>query len=113
MATQTLFERITTSMLPPAPVRASDRPGPTPELKAWLHRGWEALCSACGRLWHAVDVRPGDARCPHCQGLPTKQSALAAVESMPQPETDRYNTVQGQQAMAQAARVQRERGGAR
>jgi hypothetical protein len=81
-----------TSSYPPA--IAGDTPKspqhPTPEMKTWLDRGWQAKCCRCG--YHFVsNAKPGDARCPRCNDLPTLSSCMAAIASMPQPQTDSWN----------------------
>lgn len=86
-----------TSTMPPAPAQSAEDKKISPELRRWLARGWEAKCVRCN-YGFTSHVRPGDAHCPRCNSLPTLATQMAAISSMPQPETDRYNAKQARAA---------------
>lgn len=80
-----------TSTMPPPPAKLDDKL--TPEMRQWLSRGWQAKCCYCSHSWTSHQ-RPGDATCPRCAQIPTLATQMAAISSIPQPETDRYNARQ-------------------
>lgn len=83
-------DRLTSSYPPPAGTAPKADHKPTPELNAWLAKGWRAKCCSCGYPFDSHD-KPSDARCPRCNDLPTMNTAMAAIATMPQPQTDAWN----------------------
>lgn len=83
-------ERLTSSYPPPAGTVPKADPKPATELTMWLSKGWQAKCCSCSYHFVSHD-KPSDARCPRCNDLPTMATAMAAIATMPQPQTDAWN----------------------